>query len=279
MNKKKQLAYYRDKTNEISKQLSASNQKYFEDLREYLFFSSLFQDEYAVVAQVYEIANDLLEAQNHGETAEEYFGKNPKEMADELLRNTPKSRLIDQLNLIYIMVGVSWLVKLFNDFSSDSVLQLNLYSYVTTAVFSVVLVILFFFGVQKTIYLKQGFFQSKLKKFLVLWVISMVWIGGLVLLNLYTPNLFVVTLSYPMDMVLMLVLLVAACALIFLRKEKDFYPVAFMLTIFVILGILQRWASKENLTNDNRFKGLLIALLVAAFAVYILWTRRSAKDK
>ena len=50
MNKKKQLAYYRDKTNEISKQLSASNQKYFEDLREYLFFSSLFQDEYAVVA-------------------------------------------------------------------------------------------------------------------------------------------------------------------------------------------------------------------------------------
>ena len=48
----------------------------------------------------------------------------------------------------------------------------------------------------------------------------MVWIGGLVLLNLYTPNLFVVTLSYPMDMVLMLVLLVAACALIFLRKEK-----------------------------------------------------------
>ena len=274
MNKKKQLAYYRDKTNEISKQLSASNQKYFEDLREYLFFSSLFQDEYAVVAQVYEIANDLLEAQNHGETAEEYFGKNPKEMADELLRNTPKSRLIDQLNLIYIMVGVSWLVKLFNDFSSDSVLQLNLYSYVTTAVFSVVLVILFFFGVQKTIYLKQGFFQSKLKKFLVLWVI-----GGLVLLNLYTPNLFVVTLSYPMDMVLMLVLLVAACALIFLRKEKDFYPVAFMLTIFVILGILQRWASKENLTNDNRFKGLLIALLVAAFAVYILWTRRSAKDK
>ena len=104
MNKKKQLAYYRDKTNEISKQLSASNQKYFEDLREYLFFSSLFQDEYAVVAQVYEIANDLLEAQNHGETAEEYFGKNPKEMADELLRNTPKSRLIDQLNLIYIMV-------------------------------------------------------------------------------------------------------------------------------------------------------------------------------
>ncbi len=150
----------------------------------------------------------------------------------------------------------------------------------TTAVLLVVLVILFFFGVQKTIYLKQGFFQNKLKKFLVLWVIAMVWIGGLVLqLNLYTLNLFVVTLSYPMDMVLMLVLLVAACALIFLRKEKDFYPVAFMLTIFVILGILQRWASKENLTNDNRFKGLLIPLLVAAFAVYILWTRRSAKDK
>ena len=82
----------------------------------------------------------------------------------------------------------------------------------------------------------------------------MVWIGGLVLLNLYTPNLFVVTLSYPMDMVLMLVLLVAACALIFsCAKEKDFYPVAFMLTIFVMPGILQRWASKENLTNDNRF--------------------------
>ena len=219
MNKKKQLAYYRDKTNEISKQLSASNQKYFEDLREYLLFSSLFQDEYAVVAQVYEIANDLLEAQNHGETAEEYFGKNPKEMADELLRNTPKSRLIDQLNLIYIMVGVSWLVKLFNDFSSDSVLQLNLLFLCDNCCFSVVLVILFFFGCKNDLF-KARFFQSKLKKFLVLWVIAMVWIGGLVLLNLYTPNLFVVTLSYPMDMVLMLVLLVAACALIFLAQGK-----------------------------------------------------------
>ena len=43
MNKKKQLAYYRDKTNEISKQLSASNQKYFEDLREYLLFLACFK--------------------------------------------------------------------------------------------------------------------------------------------------------------------------------------------------------------------------------------------
>ena len=141
-----------------------------------------------MVAQVYEIANDLLEAQNHGETAEEYFGKNPKEMADELLRNTPKSRLIDQLNLIYIMVGVSWLVKLFNDFSSDSVLQLNLYSYVTTAVFQSFWSSSFSLGCKNDLF-KARFFQSKLKKFLVLWVIAMVWIGGLVLLNLYTPNL------------------------------------------------------------------------------------------
>ncbi len=102
MNKKKQLAYYRDKTMRFQNNCQQAIRKYFEDLREYLFFSSLFQDEYAVVAQVYEIANDLLEAQNHGETAEEYFGKNPKEMADELLRNTPKSRLIDQLNLILL---------------------------------------------------------------------------------------------------------------------------------------------------------------------------------
>lgn len=36
---------------------------------------------------------------------------------------------------------------------------------------------------------------------------------------------------------------------------------------------------QREFDNDNRFKGLLIALLVAAFAVYILWTRRSAKDK
>lgn len=279
MNKKEQLTYYRDKTNEISKQLSASNQKYFEDLREYLLFSSLFQDEYAVVAQVYEIANDLLEAQKHGEKAEEYFGKNPKEMADELLRHTPKSRLSDQLYLIYMMVGISWLIKLFNDFSANNILQLNLFSYILTAVYSILLVILFFYGMQKTVYLKKSFINSKAKKFMILWGIASLWIGGLVLLNLYTPNLFVVTLSYPMDMVLMLVLLVAACALIFLRKEKDFYPIAFMLTVFVGLGVIQRWAFKENWTDAIWYKGMLIALLLAAFAVYIIWTRRSAKDK
>lgn len=279
MNKKKQMALYRGKTNEIAKKLLGSNQKFFEELREYVLFSSLFYDEATIVAQLYEIANDLFEAQRHGEEAQHYFGNNPKEAADEILRNTPKSRLSDQLYLIYMMVGISWLIQLFNDFSANNILQLNLFSYAITAVYSILLVILFFFGMQKTIYLKKNFINSKAKKFLILWGIASLWIGGLILLNRYTPNLWLVTVPSPMDSVFMLMLLVAAWSMLYLRKEKDFYPFGFMLTIFVVLGVIQRWAFKENWTDEVWYKGMLIALLLAAFAVYIIWTRRSTKEK
>jgi DNA-binding ferritin-like protein (Dps family) len=197
MNKRKQMASYRAKTNEISKKLSVKNRKFFEDLREYLLFSSVFYDEYVVVGQVYEIANDLLEAQNQGEEAQEYFGTNPQKIADELLRNTPKSSFMNQLSLLFIMIGISWLIKLISDFSSNSV-QLNLFSYITTAMYSIFIVISFFFVMKKTIYLKKSFIANKTKRFLILWLVALLWIGGSVLLNLFTPDIWLVTISFQM---------------------------------------------------------------------------------
>ena len=133
----------------------------------------------------------------------------------------------------------------------------------TTAVFSVVLVILFLFWGAKR-FIKASVFSYKLKKFLVLWVIAMVWLRFGFTESIYPLTRFVVTLSYPFDMVLMLVLLVAACAFDFLCARKaTFIPSPLCFNDFrYTLGTSADGPPKENLTNDNRFKGLLIALLL-----------------
>ncbi|WP_353895194.1 hypothetical protein [Pediococcus pentosaceus] len=44
-----------------------------------------------------EILHDLIDAQNNGQNAEDYFGKNPQTLADEILQLSLYSYILDQI--------------------------------------------------------------------------------------------------------------------------------------------------------------------------------------
>lgn len=77
--------------NQLDKKLEPENQKYFADLREYVNTFKFKKDELVIHQQLYQMYLDFLDAQEDGLTAEDFFGNNPKEMADHLLEEMPKT--------------------------------------------------------------------------------------------------------------------------------------------------------------------------------------------
>lgn len=74
--------------NEKRKGLNGENLAYYENFLTYIR-SHLFKDERATEEVLLEIVDHLVLAQEEGKSAEEVFGKNPKELADEVVENIP----------------------------------------------------------------------------------------------------------------------------------------------------------------------------------------------
>lgn len=71
--------------------LNPINEEYYGNLLIYVRSNSVFKDEKILEEALLEILQDILDAQENGETAEDYFGKQPKEIADALLKEVPIS--------------------------------------------------------------------------------------------------------------------------------------------------------------------------------------------
>ena len=78
--------------NERRKLLNAENAAYYENLLVYIR-SSLLKDDRATEEVLVELLEHLLSAQQDGKTAEEVFGKAPKELADEIIAGLPDEKL------------------------------------------------------------------------------------------------------------------------------------------------------------------------------------------
>ena len=209
----------------FQKQLSASNQKYFwkKILREYLLFLSLFPRWWIVPTWSCSKSMRIMPMICFGSPKSwwnsrkgKYFGENPKEMAwhDELLpRNTPKAvwSMRHRFGSLYYEFGV--LMAKFG-YLMTFLLRSECLARVKIFILMLVPSAVFFFsrfrsssfllGCKNDLFKKQGFFQSKLKEFLVLLGDSdEVWIGWFGFArNHYIPLTFFgeVALSYPVWM-------------------------------------------------------------------------------
>ncbi|WEV53883.1 hypothetical protein OZX65_03925 [Leuconostocaceae bacterium ESL0723] len=79
------------KNNQLRQQLSPENNKFYSDFMVYVRTQSLDQDEYAMESQLLSILQDVIDAQNDGISAADYFGKSPRELGDELVASLPRN--------------------------------------------------------------------------------------------------------------------------------------------------------------------------------------------
>jgi len=73
----------------LAKQLTKENKAYYDDFLSYVAKHNFWSDDENINVMLLEILQDLLQAQADGIIAEEYFGNNPQDVADELIKNIP----------------------------------------------------------------------------------------------------------------------------------------------------------------------------------------------
>lgn len=126
---KKTVNWYIKENNKKRGLLTKENEQFYSNVLTYIR-ASLFKDTLKTEEVLYELLNHMIDAQNEGKTAEDVFGKNPKELADEVLENIPNEPLKFQLlfgaEILLTLIGVyTAITGAFNIFSEK---QLILYS-------------------------------------------------------------------------------------------------------------------------------------------------------
>ena len=105
--------------NELREQLTRDNKKYYEELLMYIRLSNWLKDNKEMEERLLEILQDIISAQEDGLSAQDYFGKEPKETADEVLSNISIS-WIEGWKLIGILLGASTILPLLFELSTGN---------------------------------------------------------------------------------------------------------------------------------------------------------------
>ena len=104
---------YRKQIEVIESQLIKENKEYLGRINGYMMIASVFhRQEEAVTAQLLSIYQDVLEAQKDGLSAEEFLGKDSKQMADELLSDLSPIRWYYGAIDRFLGLNLNWLVFL-----------------------------------------------------------------------------------------------------------------------------------------------------------------------
>ena len=141
-----------EENNRRREKLTPQNRTYYEDLMVYVRTTALFKREVDVETILLDILNDVLEAQGHGQSAEEYFGKNPKESADEIVRELPRS-LSENLKLAMTVVLGYVLFFLLPTLAVPGV-PVDFGNIISLAAFAFVFVMVIMWVISRTVYQK-----------------------------------------------------------------------------------------------------------------------------
>ena len=277
--KENRAKYYREKMNRLEEQLLSENRQYFDELRSYMLFSSLLYDEGDINEQIYVLANDLLAAQADGITAVEFFGNEPKQMADELISNMPKSTWKERGQLVLLVFGILWGIKLISNFGRTGTVMINPLSYLFDVVLAGVAVTMVFLIEQKSVYAGNTWISKNSSQIILMITVFVIFITGSVSGSFLIPDLWRIVIPYPFDLAAILLLCIFTGAWILFRKMTEFYPLLFVLFTYALIGGIQRYAVAHQQESTPLFVALSIVVVLAAFVLYLIWNRRIIKNK
>lgn len=158
--------------NRKRKLLTEENEKYYSDLLIYIR-SNMSVSERATEEILLEILEHLLEGQREGKTAEEIFGKNPKEYADEILGLLPKEKLTgwisfiavvaaDLLGIVLMISGlILFIVSQFREVDPEIFLIKELVVFLVNLSMSLALAAVVFRFIKKSVYLQNAKAEKK----------------------------------------------------------------------------------------------------------------------
>ena len=265
-------AMYFEETQALMKTFSQEDQAYFQDLWDYFNFAGFLYEEKALREQVYNLALDFSQASGDGLTAKDYFGQDPKGMADQIIENMPKESTRSVLKYGAIVSGIVIFYRLLSDFASQAVLVLKPLVYLTDSVMGILAVGLLFYLLRRLI-----FAEEKSKKAIyvaVVLVLGIYFISEIVGVR-FLPTLGWLTVPSPWDTFIM----TGASAGLILWQWKEEFARAFIFPIlsFLVVGFLHRWTLAQGIQNSSMTIILPTVIIVIGLMIYYWFTIRALK--
>lgn len=214
--------------NLLRKKLTSENQKYYEDLLTYIRGKSTFNREKDVEQLLLEILHDLIDAQNNGQNAEDYFGKNPQTLADEILQTLPKSFFETFKLACYILIGYVLLFATPNIVLPTSNLDFGKLIILGTISFVFSLVVLWLIG-------QETYQKNKLIK-LASYVLGTITFAGIVIGNVFLKTPLAISLPGWYGIGTILVLLTITTMIY--TAERKRLPFLIIVYIFIVIDSL-----------------------------------------
>lgn len=239
----KTVSYY-EETQALMQTFSQEDQVYFQDLWDYFNLAGFLYKEEALREQVYNLAVDFSQAGADGLTAKDYFGLDPKEMADQIIENMPKESTRSVLKYGAIISGIVIFYRLLSEFASQAVLVLKPLVYLTDIILGLLAIGLLFYLLRRLIFAEEK--SKKAIHVAIVLVLGFYFASEIVGVR-FLPALAWLTVPNPWDTLLM----TGISGALILWQWRDEFGRAFVFPIvaFLVVGFLHRWTLAQGIQN------------------------------
>lgn len=268
-----------EENNELRKKLTENNKEYYEQLLVYIRSAGLFYDDYEVESLLLQILQDIISAQNHGQSAEEFFGENSQGAADELIHNLGKASKKETFKLTGLVFIISSFFSILSSLTNKDE-GINILVLFLNGLLSFLVVAIVFFIFHKGIYKKIT--TKKFTDFLFIWLFFILVIGLFVVIQLFTPSILTLYLWNPLAICIIFILLGGVTVFIFTRNNTTrkvwgtFLPFVWILGI---IGVASRLPLTENYMSSNNGKTMIVLLLVFGLILFYGLTYLNSKNQ
>lgn len=263
---------YYEETQVLVQTFSQEDQAYFQDLWDYFNFAGFLYEEKALRGQVYNLALDFSQAEADGLTAKDYFGLDPKEMADQIIENMPKESTRSVLKYGAIISGIVIFYRLLSDFASQAVLVLKPLVYLTDIILGLLAVGIIFYLLRRLIFVEEKAKKAIYVAFVL--VLGFYFVGEIVGVR-FLPALAWFVVPSPWDALLM----TGSSGALILWQWKEEFGRAFIFPIvaFLVVGFLHRWTLAQGVQNLGMTVLLPTVIIVFGLVIYYWFTIRALK--
>ena len=263
---------YYEETQALVQTFSQEDQVYFQDLWDYFNFAGFLYEEKALREQVYNLALDFSQAGADGLTAKDYFGLDPKGMADQIIENMPKESTRSVLKYGAIISGIVIFYRLLSDFASQAVLVLKPLVYLTDIILGLLAIGLLFYLLRRLIFAEE---KSKKAIHVAIVLVLGVYFASEIVGVRFLPALAWLTVPNPWDTLLMTG---ASGALILWQcKEELGRAFVFPIVAFLVVGFIHRWTLAQGVQNLGMTVLLPTVIIIFGLVIYYWFTIRSLK--
>ena len=263
---------YYEETQALVQTFSQEDQAYFQDLWDYFNFAGFLYEEKALREQVYNLALDFSQASGDGWTAKDYFGQDPKGMADQIIENMPKESTRSVLKYGAIVSGIVIFYRLLSDFASQAVLVLKPLVYLTDSILGLLAVGILFYLLRRLIFAEEKSKKAIYVAFVL--VLGFYFVGEIVGVR-FLPAFAWLAVPSPWDTLLM----TGASGALILWQWKEELGRAFIFPIvaFLVDGFLHRWTLAQGVQNLAMTVLLPTVIIVFGLVIYYWFTIRALK--